>query len=121
MKRPDNWAIRHVLDNYAAMYYENEDKYMAGDINFSQYDDIKEKNVKTAIQAMRLVFTNNNYSFGDLMPVECFIDSVISGYFTSWDGTGYYVDFDGNELGYVNWDDPEDYPEDTVFVAWYNK
>ena len=121
MKMPNDWTIRSILENYAAKYFQNEDHYIAGDINFEKYDNIREKNIKLAIQAMKLIFTKEDYSYCDLMPVEHFVDSVMFGYFTPYDGMGCYITFDGTELGSINWDNPEAYPEETVFVAWYNK
>ena len=55
------------------------------------------------------------------MTVENFIKEQECGCFISYDGTGDYVDFDGNELGPVNWNNYHNYPKGTVFVAWYNK
>lgn len=55
------------------------------------------------------------------MTVENFIKEQECGGFIAYDGTGYYIDFDGNELGHINWYNFYDYPEGTVFVAWYNK
>ena len=121
MKMPDNWAIRSILENYATEYYQNKDNYIAGDIDFNKYDNIKEENIKLAIQAIKLIFTKRDYSYCTLMSIEHFIDSAMSGHLTSWDGTGCYVDFEGNELGYINWDNLEDYPKETAYIAWYNK
>ena len=121
MKMPDDWTIRSVLENYATKYFQNEIHYIAGDTNYKEYNDIKEKNIELAIQAIKLIFTKEFYAFCDLMPVEYFVDSAISGHFIPFDGVGYYVAFDGTELGAVNWDNPRIYPEEAVFVAWYNK
>lgn len=121
MKMPNDWTIRSILENYAAKYFQNEDHYIAGDIDYKEYDNIREKNIKLAIQAMKLIFTKEDYSYCTLMSIEHFIDSVMFGYFTPYDGMGCYITFDGTELGSINWDNPETYPEETVFVAWYNK
>jgi hypothetical protein len=121
MKTPNNETIRSILENYAAKYFQNEDHYIAGDIDFKEYDNIREKNIKLAIQAMKLIFTKEDYSYCDLMPIERFVNFAMSGYFIPYDGVGYYVTFDGAELGSINWDNPEDYPKEAVFVAWYNK
>ena len=121
MKTPNDETIRSVLENYAIKYFQNEIHYIAGDTNYKECNDIKEKNIKLAIQAIKLIFTKEDYTYCDLMPIEHFVDSAVSGYFIPFDGVGYYVAFDGTELGIVNCDDPRVYPKEAVFVAWYNK
>lgn len=72
-------------------------------------------------QIMKLKSTKEQFSYGDLMLVETFNTCVKGGSFTPYDGIGCYIDFDGNELGDINWNFIENYPKETVFVAWYNK
>ena len=103
MRKPDDWAIKNILNCYAATKKENEKKYYdTQEIDIIEFDKNKEEYEKLYIQAMRLVFTNDNYTYGDLYLFDVFIDAVINGYFIPYDGTGYYVDFDGNKLGYIN-------------------
>ena len=72
-------------------------------------------------QIMKLKSTKEQFSYGDLMLVETFNKYARSGYLIPYDGVGCYVDFNGNELGDINWFNIEDYPKEAVFVAWYNK
>lgn len=87
---------------------------------FTYYED-REPLYQKYIQMLKLVFTRHELSFGTLMTIDNFIDCQKSGGFISYDGSGYYLDFDGNRLGSINWHDFNDYPEGTKFVAWYNK
>lgn len=90
-------------------------------IDFRTFYKKQEELDKIYIQAARLIFTKEQLSFGELMTVENFIKDQKCGGLIPSDGIGYYIDFDGNELGYVNWHNFHAYPEGTVFVAWYNK
>ena len=72
-------------------------------------------------QIMKLKSTKEQFSYGDLIPIETFNKYARSGYLIPYDGIGCYVDFNGNELGDINWNFIENYPKETVFVAWYNK
>lgn len=71
---------------------------------------------------MKLLFSKPELSFCALMPVEYFAEAIEDGMFTSYDGAGDYLDFDGNNLEVpINWNYPSDYPDKAKFVAWYNK
>lgn len=83
--------------------------------------DLQEKLEDKYIQMTRLVFTKSILSFGELMTIETFIQCQKNGSFISYDGLGYYLDWEGNKLGDINWNNYDKYPEGTVFVAWYNK
>lgn len=121
MKIPDEYTIRTILEAYNSLCKEAKKQYDKNEIKINLYEDLTEEYLKISVQAIKLIFTKPEYSYADLMPFDYFINCVIEGYFTSYDGTGYYIDFNGNKLDYINWDNPEDYPEETVFIAWYNK
>lgn len=118
---PDRWTLKHLFRNYhderCALKTENR----KGHINFSTMYDLQEKLEDKYIQMMKLVFTKSNLSFGELMAIETFVQRQEDGSLIPYDGLGYYLDWDGNELGSVNWSDYNKYPEGTIFVAWYNK
>lgn len=73
------------------------------------------------IQMARLAFSKPALSFGEILTIEIFVQYQKDGSFISYDGSGYYLDWEGNELGGINWSDYNKYPEGTVFVVWYNK
>lgn len=121
MKKPDDWTIFSVFEGYNYLIKKNQEDYENDDINMTEYYSNQEEYRKLSIQAMRLIFTKEEFEYGDLMIFDVFIDCVIDGSFTPYDGVGYYVAFDGTELGAINWDNPEDYPKETAFIIWYNK
>lgn len=118
---PDQWTLKYLFRNYyderRALKTENHKDH----INFSTIYDLQEKLEDKYIQMIRLVFTKDNLSFGELMTIETFIECQKNGSFISYDGLGYYLDWEGNKLGNINWNNYDKYPEGTVFVAWYNK
>ena len=60
----------------------------------------------------------NTTEDGFIMPAEMFIDEALMGYYTPYDGHGYWLDKDGNQLSLIDF---VICPEDAVFAAWYNK
>lgn len=117
----DEWTIKMLFHQYHEDMRALKREHRKQHIDFITLYDKQEELDKLYTQATRLIFSKKEFSFGELMTVENFIKEQECGGFISYDGTGYYVDFDGNELGYVNWYDYHKYPEGTVFVAWYNK
>ena len=113
----DDWTIKTLLHQY------HTDRYNIRQTNLDLPEiwEKEEELNKLYTQATRLIFSKKEFSFGELMTVENFIKEQECGCFISYDGTGDYVDFDGNELGPVNWNNYHNYPKGTVFVAWYNK
>lgn len=67
------------------------------------------------MQALAIVVKND---FGDCWPIDAFMEEVHCGMFTSYDGSGYFYDEDGNQVGNV-WDSY--IPENAKFVLWFNK
>ena len=118
---PEDESIEYLLHQYASLFKENEDAYNAKDISFKEYYDAEEKYRNLYVQAIKLIFSKSNLSYCDLMPLDYFISCAKCGSFIPYDGTGYYVDAEGNELGYINWYNIADCPENAVYIAWYNK
>lgn len=66
----------------------------------------------------------NNCEYGDVYSNEEFAESVASGYFTDYDGVGYYV---GTDL--MKTKEPVDFDKNVIrskadkypYVFWYNK
>lgn len=59
---------------------------------------------------------------GDAMTVAEFLEDVDCGGISDYDGIGYWLDKDGNEIDSINFDTiPEDIPENAVYVEWCNK
>lgn len=102
-------------------YHEDMRVLKQQHIDFITLYNKQEELDKFYTQATKLIFSKEEFSFGELMTVENFVKEQESGGFISYDGTGYYIDFDGNKLGQVHWHNFYNYPEGTVFVAWYNK
>lgn len=117
----DEWTIKMLFHQYHEDMRVLKREHRKQHIDFITLYNKQEELDKLYTQATRLIFSKKEFSFGELMTVENFIKEQECGGFIAYDGTGYYVDFDGNELGHVNWYDFHDYPEGTVFVAWYNK
>ena len=62
-------------------------------------------------------------SYGYVMTVDDFIESVKSGYFIDYDGSGVFADWEGNREEHIRCDvewlqkNRKNYP----FVKWFNK
>lgn len=121
MINPGKWTLKYLFRNYYEERRALKTENRKGHIDFSTMYDLQEKLEEKYVQMTRLVFSNKRLSFGELMTIETFIKYQEDGSFVSYDGSGYYLDWDGNELGSVNWRDCNQYPDNTVFVAWYNK
>jgi hypothetical protein len=55
------------------------------------------------------------------MPIDMFIDWTNYGSITPYDGSGYFLDENGQRIGPLTWSDKDEQVQDAVFVAWYNK
>jgi hypothetical protein len=119
---PEDDTIHYSLE---VMFEQIKNLYLSytkGDISAGEYYTKHHKYLDIYTQAMKLLFSKPELSFCDLMPVEQFAEAVENGGFTSYDGVGDYLDFEGNDLEVpINWNYPFDYPDKAVFVAWYNK
>lgn len=118
---PDQWTLRHLFQDYHEERRALKTENRKGHIDFATMYDRQEKLEDKYIQMTRLAFTKSILSFGDLMTIETFIKHQKSKSLIPYDGSGDYLDWEGNELGSINWSNYDKYPEGTVFVAWYNK
>lgn len=118
---PGQWTLRYLFQNYHKERRALKAENRKGHIDFATMYDQQVKLEDKYVQMTRLAFTKSILSFGDLMTIETFIKHQKSKGLISYDGSGNYLDWDGNELGSINWSDYNKYPEGTVFVAWYNK
>lgn len=106
--KPNNWSVSRILNEYVDAVNLSQDRaYVA-----------RTRNIYT--QMMQLLFSKQP-SCGDLMTVERFALECDCGGFTNYDGFGYYLDWDGNEIGTVDCDNANSWPEKAEFVDWYNK
>ena len=116
-KFPEDWAIRHILHNYSSAVRRNDEAGLNVNDQFNN-EKLIDSNY---IQAMRLVFAFDRYSYADMFTVEDFVENVKEGWFNRYDGSGIYVSWTGQSLGPFSFTFPNDHPENAVFVAWYNK
>ena len=118
---PDQWTLRHLFQNYHDERRALKTENRKGHIDFATMYNQQIKLEDKYIQMTRLAFTKSILSFGELMTIETFIKYQKSKSIISYDGSDDYLDWEGNELGSINWKNYDKYPEGTVFVAWYNK
>lgn len=118
---PDEWTLRYLFRGYHEERRALKTENRKGHIDFPTMYEQQEKLEDKYIQMTRLACTKSILSFCDLMTVETFIKYQKSKCFISYDGSGNYLDWEGNELGSINWSNYDQYPEGTCFVAWYNK
>ena len=118
---PDEDSIVGLLDKYASAVKTLKDSYANKKIDITKYYNDINKYRELYAQAFKLLFFKEDISYGDIFLIKDFVRSALAGYFIPYDGTGYYADFNGNEIGNINWDNPSDYPEEAVYVIWYNK
>ena len=118
---PDQWTLRCLFRDYHEERRALKTENRKGHIDFATMYDQQEELEDKYIQMTRLAFSKYNLSFGTLMTIETFIKYQEDGSFISYDGLGYYLDWEGNKLGSINWSNYNKYPRGTRFVAWYNK
>ena len=106
------WTIHNFKDDI--LEWENLDIH--GKINN------EDKNPYYKIANAALIVANKG--FGDCYDINDFINQVKEKFFTNYDGTGRFVDKDGNDLGTINCDANwlcKHIPDDAAFIMWYNK
>ena len=116
---PNEWTIKHLYHYYAGRKAVTENYYHGGIFSYSQYDQVRKTIDEEYVQAMRLIFTRKELSYGMVLPVAEFAEQWNDGSFCDYDGVGYFLDWEGNELDTLH--NFEKVPEGTRFVAWYNK
>ena len=127
----DTFTIGWLYDSYHRAMNKIEEDYKNGVYtkranglimnDWNTYYDDKHYTQSIYIQAMKLVNSIQIFSFAYFVPVAEFLQDAINGSFNEYDGHGYWVDWDGNEIGSVSWEDGAEMPDDAFFVAWYNK
>ena len=100
--------ISFLLYRYRKKIEKLETSYKNEEIDISKYYADKDAYELLFAQAVKLLFARE---FGDIFLVEDL----------PYDGTGVFIDLFGNEIGDINWNNLDDYPEEAVFVDWYNK
>lgn len=110
--------IAFLLYNYRKKIEKLKTSYKNKEIDISKYYTDKDTYELLFAQAVKLLFAQK---FGDIFLVEDFITSAKNGGFIPYDGTGVFIDLFGKEVGYINWDNLDDYPNEAIFVEWYNK
>lgn len=118
---PDQWTLRCLFRDYHVERRTLKEENRKGHIDLVTLYDQQEKLEDKYIQMTRLAFSKDKFSFGTLMTIKTFLKYQEDASFVMYDGSGNYLDWEGNELGSINWSDYNKYPEGTVFVAWYNK
>lgn len=110
--------ITFLLYRYRKKIGKIETSYKNNEIDISKYYADKDTCELLFAQAVKLLFARE---FGDIFLIEDFIASAKNGSFIPYDGTGVLIDLFGNEVGDINLNNLDDYPEEAVFVDWYNK
>ena len=120
MDRLDEWTIGNLFEAFHNELRHLKTQNRKGHIDFAEFYDHKEELKKEYVQAINLLYTNKRLSFSDLMTIPTFCDIVDGGGINGYDGSGYWIDWDGNKIAPITWRE-ENPPEGAVFVAWYNK
>lgn len=111
---PDDWEIGTLLKSFCRKVKEKTPSN--GFISLSLMDDLVEE---YSIR-MKLLFKIGD---GSIFSFDEFISGVKSGGLDDYDGIGYIVDKDGNNLGQVNcsisW--LKSHKKDNHYIVWYNK
>lgn len=118
---PNNWTICSLFREYHDEVRKLKEEHRKKHIDFPTFYDKKEKLEKRYARAVYLIFTNDRLAFSDLMTVETFITIVNQGGINCYDGCGDWIDWDGNEIGGISWEETATMPDNAMFVAWYNK
>lgn len=113
----NDWLIEDTaftLKNFSQKFIEWER------IPSWERDDSKDPYIMAA-NAMLIVIKKG---FGDCFAIDDFIKNVECGGFIDYDGSGRWVDKEGNDLGYIRCDVEwlkQNKPENAEFIMWYNK
>lgn len=105
-----HWTLKNFIDKFkeweATPYWERDN----------------DKNpYKQAAHAMLITA---KIGFGDCFPIDKFIQDVEDGYFMDYDGSGYFVNEDGNQISSIRCNAEwlrNHTPEAAKFVMWFNK
>ena len=114
MSKVDNFTLEIILYDY----WQDKNK-LAADKDARYSDEERLDDLYT--HAIQLVFAKERLHNTYLVRAETFKQEVMDGSFNNYDGIGYYLDWDGNEIGGVDCSNMRHIPENAVFVAWYNK
>lgn len=113
----DKWMIEDVaytIKNFGSKIVEWEQQ------SYMEHKGKENPYIKAAKAALIVA----NQGFGDCFTIDDFIGYVEDGSFIDYDGTGYWVDGEGNRLGSiycnVNWL-KSNTPEGAEFIMWFNK
>lgn len=101
------WEIKCILNYYTECLRGLDD------------DSYEERNEIRNICAQAIEFTYQDFGF--VMPLDMFVDWANSGFITSYDGHGYFLDENGKRIAPITWTKEDEMIQDAVFVAWYNK
>ena len=75
-------------------------------------------------QAAHAMLITAKIGYGDCYPIDTFIENVNDGSFIDDDGSGFWVDFEGNKISSIRCDAnwlKQNKPENARFIMWYNK
>ena len=105
------WELGVLLNCYAAR---------AKDIDEYDYESLERlKDIYS-----QAILLNVKHGYGLFYPIDDFIEDVECGGIIDYDGIGYLLDFDGNEIDHVICNVPfleEAKANGAVYVAWFNK
>lgn len=116
--REKDFAIRCILNSFYSTIKKLEP---LKEKDWNKHNEECEKALKLYEQAFKVLATAEACKYGELFIVDEFRTDQKYGLFTPYDGSGVYLDWDGNKLDGVNWSKPYSAPDRAVFVAWYNK
>lgn len=119
LDRPEDFKISCILEQYHYSLKKLEE-IKKENVAYDFSDD-KEELQKLCGQLIYLAYTRDTFFWAEFFLIDMFIEIVENGVFNEFNGTGYYIDFNGEKLGMINWNNIKDYPEDTAFIVWYNK
>lgn len=118
MAEPDFWTIHYLYSHYAERMKILDRQQKSNMLSYSDYLATRDKVRTVYIQAMRIIFNRKEHIYSLFLPIAEFAEAWDNGFYNNDDGFGYFVDWDGNELGRIDWDN---LPEEACFIAWYNK
>lgn len=117
----DNFLIEDImwtLKNFIPDIVEFQE------LPFSEQWAIEKTDKDPIWQAAHAALINAKIGFGDCFSIDTFIRNVETGDFIDDDGSGSWVDFEGNKIGPISCDAEwlkQNKPENAKFIMWYNK
>ena len=121
MKKIDNFLIEDIKYTLKSFI---PDIIQFLDLPYGEQWNREDTEEDSILQAAHAVLINAKIGYGQCFSIKHFIEDVETGGLIDYDGCGYWVNVEGNELGPISCNVEwlrNNKPKDAKFIMWYNK